>query len=89
MSDVSVSISVPAGLKALGDIVAQAAADAKAGKSAAQILVDIEAPFVAALGLIGELGTDVKDAQVYTWGGYFVGQLANALVPAPVPAPAA
>jgi hypothetical protein len=89
MSDVVEQVSVPAGLDALGKIVIQFVAAVKGGTNALTAAEAAVAPLVGAAGVIGEVGADFSDAQVYVWAGLFVGELAQVLAGKAAAAPAA
>lgn len=83
MSEVQVSVQVPAGVKAVGDVVLKIVGDIKLGLSATAIIEDAIPALVSAVGLIGELQADIQDPAVYAYAGVFAGQLLQTLLAAP------
>lgn len=82
--DVQVSVAAPAGIKAVGDLLIAIIVDVKAGKAAGAIVEDAVPGLISAMGLIGELGADLKEASVIPYAGLLAGQLVAALMAAPI-----
>lgn len=88
MNDVSVSVSVPKELNALGNAIVAIVADLKAGQSLAVVAASSLPALLEAVSAYAELKAEIADHAIYMEAGLLVGQLLQALIPAPAAAPA-
>lgn len=91
MSDVAVTVQVPAAIKDLSDLLVGVIADVKAGKPLSQTVADSLVGALKLAGEFAEIGAEVQDVQLDIGLGLLLGSLSQALraKPAVVAAPAA